>query len=46
MRASVERRRQEQARKQARRGELIGMLGAGLAGLALGLPFIIYSFIH
>ena len=46
MRASVERRRQEQARKQARQEELLGMLGAGLTGLALGLPFIIYSLIY
>ena len=46
MRASVERRRAEEARKQARREELIGMLGAGLTGLAFGLPFIIYSFIY
>ena len=46
MRASVERRRQEQARKQARREELKGLLGAGLCGLALALPFIIYSFIY
>ena len=46
MRASVERIRQEQARKQARREELLGMLGAGLTGLAFGLPFIIYLFIY
>lgn len=46
MRASVERRRQEQARKQARREELKGLLGAGLCGLDLGLPFIIYLFIY
>ena len=46
MRASVERRRQEQARKQARREEFLGILGAGLTGLAFGLPFIIYSLIY
>ena len=46
MRASVERRRQEQARKQARRDELLGMLGAGLTGLALGLPFALYFIIY
>ena len=46
MRASVERIRQEQARKQSRLEELLGMLGAGLTGLAFGLPFIIYSFIY
>ena len=46
MRASVERRRAEEQKKQARREELLGMLGAGLTGLALGLPFIIYSFIY
>ena len=46
MRASVERRRQEQARKQARREELEGLLGAGLCGLALALPFVIYIFIY
>ena len=46
MRASVERRRKAEAEKQARREELIGMLGAGLAGLALGLPVIIYSLIY
>lgn len=46
MRASVERRRQEQARKQARREELKGMVIAGLAGLALALPFAIYFIIY
>lgn len=46
MRASVERRRQEQAHKQARREEIKGMIGAGLTGLALALPFIIYIFIY
>ena len=46
MRASVERRRAEEQRKQARREELEGLLGAGLTGLALGLPFFIYSLIY
>lgn len=46
MRASVERRRAEEARKQARREEIGGILGAILAGLAMILPFIIYTFIY
>ena len=46
MRASVERRRAEEQRKQARREELKGMIGAGLAGLALALPFVIYIYIY
>lgn len=46
MRASVERRRAEEARKQARREELGGILGAILAGVAMALPFVIYSFIY
>lgn len=46
MRASVERRRKAEAEKQARREELKGLLGAGLCGLALALPFVIYIFIY
>ena len=46
MRASVERRRAEEQRKQARREELKGLLGAGLCGLALGLPFALYFIIY
>ena len=42
MRASVERRRQEQARRE----ELKGLLGAGLCGLALALPFVLYIIIY
>ena len=43
MRASVERIRQEQARKQARRKEIKGLIGAGLA---LALPFVLYIIIY
>ena len=46
MRASVERRRKAEAEKQARREELKGMIGAGLAGLALALPFALYIIIY
>lgn len=46
MRASVERRRAEEARKQAKREELGGMFGAFLAGVAMALPFVIYIFIY
>lgn len=46
MRASVERRRAEEARKQARREELGGILGAILAGLAMVAPFIIYIYVY
>ncbi len=46
MRASVERRRAEAQKKQARREELGGILGAILCGVALGLPFVIYSLIY
>lgn len=46
MGASVERRRAEQARKQARRKELEGIIRAGLAGLALALPFALYIIIY
>ena len=46
MRASVERRRAEEARKQARREEIGGILGAILAGLAMARPFVIYTIIY
>ena len=42
MRASVERRRQEQARRE----ELKGLLGAWLAGLTMALPFVLYIIIY
>ena len=42
MRASVERRRAEQARRK----EIEGIIGAGLAGLALALPFALYIIIY
>ena len=42
MRASVERRRQEQARRE----ELKGLLGAGLCGLTMALPFVLYIIIY
>ena len=42
MRASVERRRKADAEKQSRREELKDLLDAGLCGLALALPFVIY----
>lgn len=43
MRASVERRRAEQARKQARREGIEGIIGAISCGIVLSLPFVIYS---
>lgn len=43
MRASVKLRRAEQARKQARRKEIEGIIGAISCGIVLALPFIIYS---
>lgn len=46
MRASVERRRAEEQKKQARREELFGMIGAGLFGLMVGGMFLLYSIIY
>ena len=46
MRASVERRRAEARKKQERLEELGGILGAIFCGIALGLPFVIYSLLY
>lgn len=46
MRASVERRRAEEARKQERRADILGMIGAGLFGLMVGGIFLLYSIIY